>query len=225
MRIVLLAGFLLLQTYNPATISQENRLKEEAREAFLNEDYQKAADTYAELARMLPDAEPAIRLNRAHALLLAGQADAADSLYQSLALSLEPGHARSVAWQQLGFRATQKDELENAIDYFKQALKAEPGNERARYNYELALKKQQAEKERQQEQQQQNQQQQQEQQDPPEPSAWAEALKKRAEELARKRRYSEAFQLMQDGLQQDPTVAAYNDYIQKLQLISEINAL
>lgn len=221
----LLALLLLFQQLNPLTISRQNALKEEAKEAFLEEKYEQAAELYAQLEEKLPEEDGAVSLNRAHALYLAGKTGKADTLYRQLAARQPNGHLRSVAWQQLGFMAQQQQQFENAISYFKQALIAEPNNPQALFNYELALKKQAArrEQEQQQQQQQQGDQQQEQQQPPPEPSAWAEALKEKADRLAANRQYSEAFSLMQDGLKQDPTVAAYSDFINKLQLIADIH--
>lgn len=56
----------------------------------------------------------------------------------------------------------------------------------------------------------------------PEPSDFARRLKERAERLVGERRYGDALALMQDGLRQDSTVAAYAEWTARLGGVAEI---
>jgi len=66
-----------------------------------------------------------------------------------------PTQNKSLANQQLGVMANRKGKFEEALNYFKNALKADPTNEEARFNYEI-VKKKLEEKKKQEEQQKQN---------------------------------------------------------------------
>jgi Ca-activated chloride channel family protein len=59
---------------------------------------------------------------------------------------------RSIAHQQLGVLANQQNKYEEALANFKQALKADPTNEDARYNYEMVKKKLEEQKKKEEEQ-------------------------------------------------------------------------
>ena len=89
----------------------------------------------------------------------------------------------------------------------------DPTNEAARYNYEL-LKKSLAQKDTQQ---------QKDSKPPIEPSEFAKRIKEKADQLVAQQRYSDALQLLNEGLRSDKTVQAYNDYIQRLGTIVEID--
>lgn len=207
---------------NPLTrIAETNRLKEKAEEAFTEGRFSEAADYYDVLVTQWGENSDAIRLNRAHALQQIHKEAEATEAYREIAEGVAGKTARSRALQQLGFLAA-KDEkkLQDALQYFKEALKADPTNETARHNYELAWHRLQ--------QQENNPEQEQEEDNPEEqpkiiPSEWAKQQKAKAEALHRQFRYTDAFNLMQQSLQKDSTVAAYKDYIGRLGVIAEID--
>merc|ERR1712000_67701 len=60
---------------------------------------------------------------------------------------------KSIAYQQLGVMADKPETLNESLQYLKSALKADPSNEEARFNYELVKKKLEKQKEQQQDQQ------------------------------------------------------------------------
>lgn len=125
---------------------------------------------------------------------------------------------RSIARNQMGVLTAESDE-EAALSHFKEALKADPTNEAARYNYELLKKYIAARVE----------------DDPedtddatepdkPEPSEYAKRLKEKAESLVNDQQYAEALSLMLQGLQEDPSVKAFEDFISRIQVITEIQS-
>jgi tetratricopeptide (TPR) repeat protein len=113
-----------------------------------------------------------------------------------------------------GNTAVAQDQLEVALDLYRRALLAAPDYDDARFNYEY-LKRQMAK----------HQQQPSSSSDRPEPSAFARDLKRRADSLVTNRQYEDAYRLMQDGLQQDSTVAAFRSFITRLGEVSQINSM
>ncbi len=198
-------------------IAHTNELKEEAHEAFLQKDFQLAARLYQTLVDSFNVQEEAVRLNLANSLALSGQTKEADPRYRELAANANNKGIRSAAYQQLGVEATRNQNLADAATYFKEAVKNNPENNAARYNYELAKKKLAQQKEQEQQEQQQDEQ--------IEPSAWAKELKKKAEQLVNRYQYQEAYNLMQEGLKQDPSVAAFNNFIERIGTIIQIEQL
>lgn len=58
---------------------------------------------------------------------------------------------------------------------------------------------------------------------PPEPTAFAQEVRARAEEEVARRAYEQALATMEDGLREDATVAAYQDFIDRLEAIVTID--
>lgn len=108
----------------------------------------------------------------------------------------------------------QMNQYPEAIQAYKKALDLNPGDQDAKFNLELvrAKLKEQAQKQQQQDQQQQR----------IEPSEYAKQLKAQAEILVAQRLYREAYDLMQQGLQSDPTVAAFQDFITRIKDVVDI---
>ena len=163
---------------NVTRISRTNQLKTEAEVAFKNRQYAKAADAWTRVLTESKEPDPAVRLNLAHAYHLQGQTLKAAREYQQVVRTAPP-EMRSVAQQQLGNQLAKAGDYESALELYKEALKSNPRNQQARYNYELLLKQMQDEEqqeqpspEEQQNEENQNQQQESEQQnetDQPEP--------------------------------------------------------
>ena len=137
-------------------IATVNRLKKEAEQAYKNGDYATAVAHYRTLEDSLNVEDDNVRLNLAHSLIQAGDTISAQRNYSSLVRS-DDDQLKSVAYQQMGIIASDKKQYEESLATFKEALKADPANEEARYNYELVkelLKKQQEQQEQNQDQQQ-----------------------------------------------------------------------
>ena len=121
-------------------IANINKLKNEAETAFLNEDYQGAVEKYLLLTDSLRIQDENVLLNLSNAYFELKDSANAQSNYQKLVNSSNR-EIRSKAFQQLGVLADQKNQLPVALDMFKESLKSNPGNEAARFNYELVKKK------------------------------------------------------------------------------------
>jgi Ca-activated chloride channel family protein len=130
----------ILLTVDPGKIGQVNTLKSEAKKAYLAGDYETAIQKYRYLTDSLGVNEEEVTMNLANAYFETKDTLNAPSLYQNLTRS---GNAktRSLASQQLGVAANRQGKFEQALDDFKQALKSDPTNEGARYNYEMVKKK------------------------------------------------------------------------------------
>ena len=148
---LILVIFLII---NPLTdlnrIAKINKAKEEAEQAYLAEDYSLANEKYLYLKDSLGVTDHKLLLNLANTqFILQDSANAVNS-YSSLKDSPNK-EISSIAHQQLGAMQFNNKKYEEALKHYKSALKENPGNADARYNYEL-LKKLIKEQEEQQEQ-------------------------------------------------------------------------
>jgi hypothetical protein len=121
-------------------IGKINSAKAEAKKAFLSGDFTTAIKKYTYLIDSLGVNEDEVRANLASAYFQANDTTGALNNYQRLTQSANK-KISSVANQQLGVLANNQEKLEESLNYFKQALKAAPENDEARYNYEIVKKK------------------------------------------------------------------------------------
>ncbi len=143
-------GILLIASTfgNIGDIAMVNSLKKKAKEAYNQGNYQAALDHYQFLVDSLNIVDDNIKLNMANAYYQLNDTTNAINNYSDL-LSSNNRTVKSIANQQTGIIKNKQKKYEEALDHFKEALKADPTNEDARYNYEL-LKKVLKEKEEQQ---------------------------------------------------------------------------
>ena len=120
-------------------VARQNALKKEAREAFAREDFKTAIEKYQYLQDSLSVRDDNILLNLANAQYKIADSSNALGNYQKLTSSANK-NLQSIAYQQLGVMNNKPQNQQQALDYFKKALKADPSNEEARYNYELLKK-------------------------------------------------------------------------------------
>ena len=193
-------------------IAKTNRLKKEAQSAFLNQEYDVAVARYSYLIDSMKISDEAMLINLANALYRNDSISKAGERYNQLLGMATDKMIVGAAQNQAGLIDAREQKYDEAIEHFKDALRADPDNEQARYNYELLMKQKNK-----------NQQNQQDQQDQPEPSDFAKRLKEKAEQLASEGRFLEAFNLMQQGLKVDVTVGTYQDFINKLGDVAEID--
>ena len=149
--LVLLMVFLV----DPSKIGQINNAKSEAKKAYQRGEYKNAVTQYKILTDSLGVNEDEVNMNLAHSYFQLNDTTNAQTSYSSLTSSPN-SKFRSLANQQLGVLANRKGKFEEALDYFKSSLKADPTNEEARYNYEMVKKKLEEKKKQEEQQQQQN---------------------------------------------------------------------
>ena len=130
---------LVFFTGNPGDVANVNRLKKEAEQAYKSGNYNEALDKYRFLADSLNLTDANILLNKAHCLYQLNDTAQAKSTYQSVTQS-ESKEAQSIAYQQLGVMAKQPNTLNESLQLLKAAIKANPKNTDARYDYELVKK-------------------------------------------------------------------------------------
>lgn len=121
-------------------IAQINSLKSDAKEAYTSGDYKTAVEKYRYLIDSLQVSEDEVMLNLANAYFQLNDSVNASGFYRNLTQSKAP-KMRSLSNQQLGVLSNRLGKFEDALEYFKQSLRADPTNEDARYNYELVKKK------------------------------------------------------------------------------------
>lgn len=124
---------------DPKEIARINTLKKEAEDAYLSQNYELALAKYSLLHDSLGVDDPAITLNLAHAHYHLGDTTGAKSSYGKLATS-ENRKLKSIALQQMGVMSKEANKLEEALQQLKSAIKANPANQDARYNYEVVKK-------------------------------------------------------------------------------------
>lgn len=139
MRLIIITFSMILGMSDFNKISQVNYHKNEADKAIKAEDYQKAIDSYKILIDSLQVNEEPLFLNIANAYYHKSDTGSAAYYYSRLVDSDDP-EIRSQAYQQLGVINQQQNKLEASLNHFKNALKSNPGNDDARYNYELLKK-------------------------------------------------------------------------------------
>jgi len=212
MKLAIVYMFLLLVSIDPTKIGKVNSAKAEAKEAYNAGDYKRAIERYTYIIDSLGVNEDELTLNLANSYFQINDTTSATGVYQSIAGSEKP-RIRSNAQHQLGVLNHRQGKFEEALQNFKQAIKADPKNTDARYNYEMLKKKLDEQKKK-------------EQQDnnrPKEPSEYAKKLKEQAEKLSASFRFREAQDLMLDGAKKDPSVMYYSDFIERLKNVVTIN--
>jgi len=218
--LVALAVLFSAITNDPLKVSRINKAKSQAKAAFNSGDYQSAIAKYRYLIDTLGVKEDPVSLNLAHAYYLSKDTANAFPMYQQLTFSADK-KISSKANQQLGLMTNLRGKPEQALEYFKQAIKSDPLNDDARYNYEMLKKK--LEQTKQKDEQQKKDDKNKQDNNKQEPSEFAKKLKEQADKLVAERRYKAAYELMVDGLKKDKTVSFYQDYITRTKEVADIN--
>ena len=130
--------FLLTIGYSDPDLSIVNALKKEALEALTQGEYEVAAEKYSLLIDSLGVNEMPLKVNRAHAYFQSKQSKEAAVAYAEVFQTADMPHIRSMALNQMGLLASQNQETATDIlQIFKSALKEDPYNDIARYNYQV----------------------------------------------------------------------------------------
>lgn len=127
--------FLLINPVNDLNrIAEVNSLKKEAKEAYTQGNFDQAVQKYEKLVSEYDVRDENVMLNLANAYYKNESVEKAMELYANLNGS-NNNNIRSAAFNQSGLIAHQQKKKEEAINLFKEALKANPSNEAARFNY------------------------------------------------------------------------------------------
>lgn len=120
-------------------IAKINQLKKEAKQAYQIGDFSQAISKYHYLLDSMNVEDERIRLNLANAYYQSNDTTNALNNYGSVTES-SLNVIKSTAYQQTGVIQHQQKKHKEALDSFKQAIKSDPTNEEARYNYEMLKK-------------------------------------------------------------------------------------
>ncbi|SFB77026.1 hypothetical protein SAMN05421780_101394 [Flexibacter flexilis DSM 6793] len=120
-------------------IAQANELIKKAEYSYKHGDFAAATKHYSILVDTLHSGGERAVLNLAHCYYQSSDTAHASDYYHHL-LGASDLAIRSVANQQLGLMAAQRQDIETAATYLKAALKADPTNNFARHNY-IKIKK------------------------------------------------------------------------------------
>lgn len=207
---VILSVFLLI----PASWTRNSRLNtaiDTAAKSYANADYEQSIKDHLAIVEQFKLESSSLDFNLGLSHQYAENTDEAMTYYDKASIAPNIVLA-SFAYNQGGVIFGNKKEYEAALSKFKSALIKDPFNEVARHNYELLSRWMQRDKERK------NQK-----KNKPEPSEFAKRKKAEADRLIEQFRFREALQIMMDALQQDETVTAYEQFINSLKEVNEIN--
>lgn len=189
----------------------------QANSAFQEGNYEEAEELYKAAIEASPD-DYKLYFNLGNAQAKQGKIEEAIDSFMEFRSLAESPQDKSSAEYNIGTLLAEDRKWKPAATHFKNALKLDPSDLDAKHNYERALAEIQNEEDEG------GEEQNQENQPPPEPSEYAVAMKKQAEKLVAERRYQDAYNLMQRALEADDTVRAFNDFIERIRNVSEINS-
>lgn len=204
-------ALLLLIPSSWTKVSRLNSAIEEAETAYSKTEYLESIIKHQILIDEFQMASPSLDFDLGLSNQFAEKPDEATGYFDKVSIAPNKGLA-SFAFNQGGVLLGDKKEYEPALDKFKSALIKDPNNEVARYNYELLARWMQRDEDRK------NQD-----ENKPDPSDFAKRKKAEADRMVEQFRFKDAFNLMNEALQQDETVAAYQEFITSLQEITEID--
>ncbi|MDR7129654.1 tetratricopeptide (TPR) repeat protein [Algoriphagus sp. 4150] len=207
---LILAVFLLI----PASWTRVSRLNSAinlAGESYAKAEYEQSITNHQILIDEFGYSSPELDYNLGLSNQYAEKPEEAGAFYDKASVSSNKMLA-SFAFNQGGVLLGNKKEYEPALSKFKSALIQDPNNEVARHNYELLARWLQRDQERKDQD-----------ENKPDPSEFAKRKKAEADRMVEQFRFKDAFNLMNEALQQDETVAAYQQFISSLQEITEID--
>jgi len=124
-----------------------------ANEAFKNGDYELAVQLYRQAIDQNPD-NSRLYFNLGNALAEAGNTEEAMEVYEKFKSMTEVNDQQALADYNKGKLLSEQENFDEAISHFREALRKNPDDEDARFNYELAQRMKQQQEQQQQEQQQ-----------------------------------------------------------------------
>lgn len=191
-------------------VSRLNKAIDKAAESFAKSEYETSIKDHYVILEEFGHHPIQLDFNLGLSHHYADKQDEAISFYDKTTTATDKILA-SFAYNQGGVIIGAKKEYETALIKFQSALIKDPTNNAARHNYELLarwLKRDKEQKEKD--------------ENKPEPSDFAKRKKSEADRLVEQFKFQEALNLMNEALQQDQTVTAYQDFISSLSDIAQI---
>ena len=125
---------------NISKIAQANNAKKNAEKAFIEKDYSKAIKNYHILLDSLAYSDENAQLNLAHAYFLTEDTANSFKIYKNIISNSSNKNTKSIAQQQMGNILAKQTKFEESLQHYKLAIKENPQNLGARYDYELVKK-------------------------------------------------------------------------------------
>lgn len=193
---------------------EERTFIEEGNKFYEKKDFDKARALYAKTLISDPSSLKA-NYNLGNTFYQLKKWDQAKTHYTKAAGVAQKKEDKANIYYNLGNISMQEKNFPEALKNYKTSLKNNPSDNQTRYNYALAKRMMDQQK--------------QDKKDNknklPQPSEFAKELKFKADGLSKRGEFGEAFQLMQNGLKKDSTVAHYQSFMQKLQDVITIDSL
>lgn len=120
-------------------IAERNELLTSAADHYKTLNYSEGVIIYEKLIHQYDEQDELVKLNLAHGYFMLALYNGASDYYKELTKSVTPS-VKSTAHLQLAVIAFRKNKKDAALYHLKESLKANPRNERARYNFELLKK-------------------------------------------------------------------------------------
>ena len=140
MKLVLFFALLIL---SPIVIGQDDSWRdslEVARKAYKNEDYGKALKYYESAQRKAPD-NVDLSDEMAQSAYKAREFEQAEKIYQQSAASKKSKANRGDRMHNLGNSRMRQDDYAGAIEAYKESLRANPDDDKTRYNLSEAIRR------------------------------------------------------------------------------------
>lgn len=215
MRFIFLSIFIWM-SFSPYGFAAVNDARK-ANEAFEEGDYVQAEILYK--AAIEEDADNfKLYFNLGNSLAKQGKVEEALAAFLESEELAENRADKAQAQYNMGTLLAEKEQWQPASLHFRNSLRLDPSDLDSKNNFEIVSKKANEEEEKNQ----QNEQNEEEQESEP-PTEYAKAMKAQAERLVNERKYSPALKLMNDALKVDKTVSNFNDFIERIKNVDEIN--
>lgn len=172
---------------------------EEGNRNYHNQAYEKAMQSYTEAQIEDPDSL-ILHYNLGNVLYQQGAYETAIAEFEQVVSADDPVLA-ALAYYNLGNACFRLKKYDTAIEHYKNALLANPRDEDAKFNLELARRFLKSG-----------------------PSERAKELYREVLELVRQRQYGEAWQRTQEALQEEETFVTYGDFIQRVRELATLFA-
>ena len=191
---------------------------EKGNENYAKEQFEQALTDYKDALLDDPLNETAL-FNQGNALYKLKKYEEAVETFQKN-VSSEDLDLCAKAYYNIGNTYFQMNKLQESIQSYIKSLELNPNDTDAKFNLELARAKLKESADKQQPQKKNDNQD--KKQEKIDPSEFAKKLKREADRLVKMRRYADAYGIMENGMKQDQTVKAYQDFISRLQEITGI---
>tara|TARA_Y100001936_G_scaffold123060_1_gene120260 strand:+ start:2212 stop:2985 length:774 start_codon:yes stop_codon:yes gene_type:complete len=137
---LILIIFIAFNNLNVNRVDEINKLFKSAEKSFINEDYKNAIEDYKLLIDSFEISNEKVYLNLAHSYYLLNDTANAIENYNYASIT-DDEKIKSIAYQQLGNINESKNNLEDALNYYKNSIISDNTNNDSKFNYELVKKK------------------------------------------------------------------------------------